>query len=212
MGRPRKSDLGPTPTRERILTKSMELFAAKGFDAVTVRDITRSLGLTEATLYVHFKNKADVLSAIFQHLDEQLITPGFSIPQVEWFKAHADLDLASFFISGAKAFFSKTDDTTLLTWKILLTTQYRYKSSRESVENHLLEAPIHFFSGMLQNLQLAGLIGPDIDPTKLGRVLAAIFFQFSFRSMLSSSWKTDSSLLFDELEEEIQSFVDLIQP
>ncbi len=48
-----------------ILKASLELFAAKGYDAVSVRDIAKSAGVSEAALYKHFKGKEDMALYIF---------------------------------------------------------------------------------------------------------------------------------------------------
>ena len=68
MGRPKKTD--GMPTKERILQRAIELFAVKGYSAVSVREITRSLGLNEASLYKHYASKEDLLLAIFERFQE----------------------------------------------------------------------------------------------------------------------------------------------
>jgi len=102
MGRPKKSELGPVPTKERILQKALELFATRGYDAVSVRDITNPLELNQATLYIYYKNKAALLDAIFKRLEERLIEPGFVVPPVKYFSAMESFNLATFLIEGAK--------------------------------------------------------------------------------------------------------------
>lgn len=46
-----------TTGRERILTAARKLFAARGFDSVTIRDIGEEAGLTNPALYRHFADK-----------------------------------------------------------------------------------------------------------------------------------------------------------
>lgn len=48
-----------------ILKASLALFAAKGYDAVSVRDIAKEAGVSEAALYKHFKGKDDMALYIF---------------------------------------------------------------------------------------------------------------------------------------------------
>jgi len=60
-GRPSRGD----DTRTRILNAARELFASDGFDATTVRDIAQKVGLTDAALYYHFKNKREILNAVW---------------------------------------------------------------------------------------------------------------------------------------------------
>lgn len=49
-----------------ILKASLSLFAAKGYDAVSVRDIAKAAGVSEAALYKHFKGKDDMALYIFK--------------------------------------------------------------------------------------------------------------------------------------------------
>ena len=49
--------------RHRVLDAAEPLFATKGFDSVTLRDIAASIGLTHAALYYHFPGGKEELFA-----------------------------------------------------------------------------------------------------------------------------------------------------
>jgi AcrR family transcriptional regulator len=69
IGRPPASDAAPTA--ERILSAALELFAARGFAATSVRQIAAAVGVTDAALYSHFASK----QAIFDRLLETMGPP-----------------------------------------------------------------------------------------------------------------------------------------
>ena len=48
-----------------ILKASLALFATKGYDAVSVRDLAKAAGVSEAALYKHFKGKEEMAQYIF---------------------------------------------------------------------------------------------------------------------------------------------------
>lgn len=50
--------------RERIMEAATELFAAQGFHGTSVDAIAASLGVTKPFIYYHFKDKAEILTAI----------------------------------------------------------------------------------------------------------------------------------------------------
>ncbi|MFE3960738.1 TetR/AcrR family transcriptional regulator [Nocardia sp. NPDC059091] len=54
--------LGRSDTRERILEMAIGLFAQRGFEACTVRDLADAVGIKPPGLYSHFKSKEDILS------------------------------------------------------------------------------------------------------------------------------------------------------
>lgn len=51
--------------KEEMLKASLQLFAARGYDAVSVRDIAKQAGVSEAALYKHFKSKEEMALYIF---------------------------------------------------------------------------------------------------------------------------------------------------
>lgn len=57
------SAVDPTDARRRVLDAAELLFATRGFDSVTLRDIAASIGLTHAALYYHFPGGKEELFA-----------------------------------------------------------------------------------------------------------------------------------------------------
>ena len=53
-----------TTSAERILATALDLFARKGYDATSVREICESAGITKPTLYHFFGSKDGVLQAL----------------------------------------------------------------------------------------------------------------------------------------------------
>ena len=52
-------------TRARIEKEALHLFAAKGVDATTIRDISHAVGVADAALYRYFASTEEIASAIF---------------------------------------------------------------------------------------------------------------------------------------------------
>jgi AcrR family transcriptional regulator len=59
-------------TRERILDAALTLFAEKGYDATSMREIAEQLGITKAALYYHFDSKADIVRAMLADVEDQV--------------------------------------------------------------------------------------------------------------------------------------------
>ena len=56
--------------RERILEVAEEMFASQGYRAVSIRDIARACGVTNAALYYHFPSKAALFREVLaRHLE-----------------------------------------------------------------------------------------------------------------------------------------------
>jgi AcrR family transcriptional regulator len=65
-GRPPKRDAGDT--KEELLQAALALFAAKGYEGTSVRDIARAVGLSEGGLYAHFNGKRAIFDAVLARL------------------------------------------------------------------------------------------------------------------------------------------------
>jgi TetR/AcrR family fatty acid metabolism transcriptional regulator len=64
VGRPRRTRRS-VRTRERILAAATEVFARRGFHGARVADIAELAGIAYGLVYHHFRNKDDILAAIF---------------------------------------------------------------------------------------------------------------------------------------------------
>jgi AcrR family transcriptional regulator len=60
------------PTRERILDAALTLFADKGYEATSMREISEQLGITKAALYYHFDSKADIVRAMLADTERRV--------------------------------------------------------------------------------------------------------------------------------------------
>ena len=58
---------GEETTKERIISVAIDLFAQKGFDAVSLREIAEAAGIRKATLYYYFTSKDQILANIFEY-------------------------------------------------------------------------------------------------------------------------------------------------
>ena len=82
-----REDEGRAAARRRqVLTVASELFAAKGFEATSIRDIATAAGMMSGSLYYHFASKEDLyiavqdasISKIFNAVEQAI--PGIADP------------------------------------------------------------------------------------------------------------------------------------
>lgn len=55
-------------TKEQIRDVAIDLFSQKGYDAVSIREIARTVGINEASIYNHYKGKDDIMDSIIESL------------------------------------------------------------------------------------------------------------------------------------------------
>ena len=61
--------------REEILQIALELFARKGYDRVSVREIAREAGLSQAGLLHHFSTKEELFLEVLRRRDDRAADP-----------------------------------------------------------------------------------------------------------------------------------------
>lgn len=70
--RPVRTRLRSSARRKELISVAANLFASRGYYAVTVDDIGEAVGLTGPALYRHFSSKEALLVAVFDQVIEEL--------------------------------------------------------------------------------------------------------------------------------------------
>lgn len=90
-------------TKNRIYTAAIDLMDRKGFENITIAEISKKAGVSVGAFYHYFKSKNDILAEIFRKADEYfstLVASGLtkrSIPEriVEYFDHYAKFNEAT---------------------------------------------------------------------------------------------------------------------
>jgi AcrR family transcriptional regulator len=67
---------GKKKTKERIFDVSTNLFAQNGFDATSMREIAKGVGIKKASMYSHYKSKDEILEQILEYPIGRMATVG----------------------------------------------------------------------------------------------------------------------------------------
>jgi AcrR family transcriptional regulator len=145
-------------TREEILELSAPLFAQRGYDGVSMRDVARAAGLTQAALYYHFADK-DLLyqEAVAVHfrergavLNELLAGGGTPLKRLERF------------VTGlARMMATDKDFLRLMQWVLLDNDEVRQSTLAKQVFRDMFVA-VHDLASELDPHQDAHLLAMSI--------------------------------------------------
>ncbi|GAC1393856.1 MAG: TetR/AcrR family transcriptional regulator [Ktedonobacteraceae bacterium] len=78
--------------RAQILDAATKVFAEKGFHRATIKDIARTAGIADGTIYTYFANKTALLIGLLNRLNE-------TEQRASQFSSGAELNMRSFFVS-----------------------------------------------------------------------------------------------------------------
>lgn len=56
-------------TKEMIEQVALDLFSKKGYKAVSIREISKQVGIKESSIYYHFTNKQAIMDSLLQKID-----------------------------------------------------------------------------------------------------------------------------------------------
>ena len=68
---PHKSEKSET-IRQKIINAAIDLFYEHGFEKASLRDIAGRVGITQAAIYYHFRNKEEILYTIIETSSNEL--------------------------------------------------------------------------------------------------------------------------------------------
>ncbi|MCI8551294.1 MAG: TetR/AcrR family transcriptional regulator [Lachnospiraceae bacterium] len=148
-------------TKEQIIETALQLFSEKGYDAVSVRDIAREVGIRESSLYYHFKNKQDIFDTIveycFRKAEEYFRSQGLPFTREDdismYFNAEPDR-LEELLLSTFRYFFE--DSCNIRFRKLLTVNQYENPKAKEIYRNLYRDYPLRFQSRLFSILMEQG--------------------------------------------------------
>lgn len=160
------------PTKEKIFDVSVELFAQKGFNAVSVREIARKVGIRESSIYNHYKNKEAILEAIMDYFKNELSQGGLSVNDAE---ALIEQGPEIFFELGAKMYIEQINTPQMeKIWRLVSIETYHNDKIREFFKKEILEEPINVWENTFQTMIEKKMIKP-LNP----RTLAYEYYSFA---------------------------------
>ncbi|MEO3944731.1 TetR/AcrR family transcriptional regulator [Gorillibacterium sp. CAU 1737] len=163
-----------TPTRERIMEAALALFSRNGYEGVSVREIARSVGIKESSLYKHYQSKQHLFDTILVEMNERYRS----------MEGMLGLDLGGADSSSgdkASTFYAKLSEENLIQAseglfryflqdeyaakfrRMVTLEQYRNNEAGEAFRGIFLNGPLVYQSALFRRLMEMGILR-DADP------------------------------------------------
>lgn len=162
-----RRDSSKKETRELILRAARALFAQKGMEECTIRDIAKKAGVSPASVMVHFKSKTSLLEEALNRDIQQ--TFGRLLTSMPESRALEDRLMHLF-----KGFLNLYNGNRDLYRALLRTTIFEtaQETPRLTVQS---EEFIRLVSGMIAEQKSCGIVRPEVDPEVAA---SSIFFLY----------------------------------
>ncbi|HZG86870.1 TetR/AcrR family transcriptional regulator [Paenibacillus sp.] len=136
-------------TKQKILETAIDLFSQNGFTGVSVREITKLVGIKESAMYNHFKNKDEILDTIYSVFREErkkALPPAEALPALL-----ASVAPETFLLQGFDSFKRTVEDPLKLKiWRILNIEQYRDPRARSIILEDMYQGTIDFLANVFR--------------------------------------------------------------
>lgn len=168
-------------TRDKILEAAIDLFSERGFHDVSVRDLTRAVGIKESSLYNHFESKQKILDAIYQELTDRY--EAMTLPQETILTMLNNMSVEEFLDLSVQNFDSYMVEPRLRKiWKIISIERFRDERARGFFNRYLVDSALEYQTQVFEGMIQKGLI-KDCDPRVLARECHGFMIFIYFRYM-----------------------------
>ena len=168
-------------TKQKILSAALELFSTCGYDAVSVGQIAKAVGIKAPSLYNHFASKRAIFDALF---DETAAKNDKATDAVSVHVSESDRDVAVFTEISEDALAEKVrsifayslhDETVARFRRMMTIEQFRNAEFAAMYSERYLERLVRYHAGLFRELIKSGtIIGEDPDTLALEYVAPVV--------------------------------------
>jgi AcrR family transcriptional regulator len=178
-----------TKTAEKLLDAAVELFAANGFNATSIRDIAGLTGMTISNIYYHYGSKEGLLIAILERATRQIVN---GLKEV----VNRDIDPLERFKLLLKAHFDLLINIGRKEANILFLEEEHVSRFRKPFQIELLD----IYRKELQTLKSLGYVSQE-------NVTVLAFNVFGVINWHLRWYKPEGKMTFDQVKDEMVAFV-----
>lgn len=194
-------------TKEIILFEALKLFADKGYDGVTVRDIAEKVNVQQSSLYKHFKSKEEILDSIFLDMKQNYgsVTKAIQLPEDNDFSKLAQ-KYESIGLEGLQQIciaiflYWLTDEKGSLFRRLLILEQFRHSEAEKLLREFLLDGVLQYQTSLFAEMIKTGYF-ENADP----QVLSLEFYSPIFLLLCKYDGQLEKK---DEAVELLKKFVE----
>ena len=168
-------------TKQKILTRALDLFASKGYTETSIRDIAAAVGIKPGSLYNHFSSKEELFKYMLQDFKDRSCNmfKGLDVMQIlqkDPTPAGVLYCMEEIFIVLSDEYFFKIDC-------VIFQEHYRNAIVQEFVVNIIIEAEQYVVTiiNALKNLKI---IRDDANPDFLKKITVCVFHAFIDRTIM----------------------------
>lgn len=187
-------------TKEKIFIESAKLFSSKGFYAVSVRNIAKNVGITQSSLYNHFKSKEEILSELYVRIESKVFAELGDITDMQNTVLNFEPD--EYLLSEFDTYYKFWNENENM-WQLLCSEQYSNK-----VASALMLGILRFYSNRAEKglyvIQSKGNVGDNPNIKHLARSFSYKINTFFIEYFLRKKLCLDTSKLYQTIRNDVK--------
>ena len=183
-------------TKEQILNNALDMFAKSGYNAVSIRDIAKTVNIKESSIYYHFRNKQDILDSLV-HKYESHIRELTNMLQAAMSDTNS---MNSFSWDWLREYYFEQylfDTFCNQMMRFMMIEQFHNENMRMSYERYLFELPHRIQTQSFMILTRFGVMNEQ-QATKLGNDFFANITTLTFKYLLNGELTKAKKEAFSE--------------
>lgn len=168
-------------TKEKIRIKALHLFASYGYDAVSVAQIAKAVGIQAPSLYKHYASKEDIFHAIIREMEQRYaqhaaklhINGTDAVTDMKLYEQITDDQLVDMGLHMFSYFLHDEYESSFR--KMLNMERYHNKQLADLFQKQYFEDAIAYQTMIFQHLMQAKILKPGNPKTTAIQFYAPIF-------------------------------------
>lgn len=183
-------------TKEQILNNALNMFAKSGYNAVSIRDIAKTVNIKESSIYYHFHNKQDILDSLVRKY-ESYIEELTNMLQAAMSDTNS---MRSFSWDWLREYYFERylfDPFCNQMMRFMMIEQFHNENMRRLYEHYLFELPHKIQTQSFMMLTRFGVMNEQ-QATKLGNDFFANITTLTFKYLLNGELTKEKKDAFSE--------------
>ena len=169
-------------TRQKVLDAARALFAERGYDAATIRDIAKGAGMSTGAVFANFQDKAELFECVFAEEMAGLLQ------DIQTAAGHEGR-VAERLAEGLTAGYHRSLEHLPLMQAVIARSWFQPADS-DARQREMVRPLVEVILGVLQDGIRAGEVRQDVDLMLLGRTLWDTYIS-NFRYAAYDGWSIE---------------------
>jgi AcrR family transcriptional regulator len=197
-------------TKQRILDTAIDLFSQKGYKGVSIRELARSVGIKESSIYNHYGSKDEILTAVLDLFTSKM--EGTELKEDEIDERISALSPEEFWRAGTSKFMESTEDARVEKISLIVFQEmFRDGRARDIALRELFSRQQGLVELVFEKMKGRGMIG-QLDTTALANTYSYSMLALRFEYNLLKFWGMDTGPVERKMGQLIRFIADVARP